>query len=1019
MRALRCSIVLATVCLLACEADGKPVACNETSPCGPDSVCRFGQCADSASVRLSVSAESAGADVPVAILDAAGTRCDMSTCDFAFGDPVVLRAGDAPGVRFSGWSGSPACVGTAAELVIDRLEDDLRCIANYTRRARVSGFIAGTPDGSGPGVIASSPAPSARCAASVCEVDFGEPVKLTAASRWGERFVGWSGQGCGDGDTPELIVTPIDGDITCVGTFVPRVTVKGTSFGAPAIISATSSTRGAVCDRSSCLLDRGGGVTLVAPPVVGHRFMGWSGTTRCVGWRSTLVLDSVDQAQVCVATYVKRVNVRGSANGAQPPPRVTALSTDAFAVCEGSECEIDRGGSAMLLASSARGYRLTGWSGAMCEQGTGPALQLVEIDSDVACVAEYRLGIAVMGAVVGAVGEVIASSSTPGAVCMRGGCVIDAGGDATLTAPTIDGHRFMGWEGDPGCESAALSITFPAVAESRTCFARYAPRFEVSGFATPLEGGSVRATADTPGARCSGAYCRVDGGSVQLEAIPNPGYRFAGFSGGPGCTGMETVLRVVEIAGNLRCQANFVGRVNLVARAQPESGGSVTIQPEGDAACLGGTCTIDRETRVNLTAMPSQGYTFIGWSGCAEGAEPSVVLPPLLVDTACTANFTAARYRVSTAVTPPTGGRVVALGSPGAGCDDGGCTVSADGVVTLTAMAAPGHRFVGWSGCATGTDPVLVRSALRSDELCRASFEPRVTVTTIAVPSAGGTTQASSGAATAICSPTSCEVSLGESVRIAATRAPGYRFVGWTGCTISETPTLELPDVRSALRCQANFEAERSAVSAVVAIGSGSVTASVDGVACPMNQCQVAPGVRVTLSARPDGGHQFAGWRDCPVEAARDQPENSVISAVGGVTCRASFDPLLQVSVAVAQPELGRVSVAASACEGSQCAVVRGSQAVLRAMPTQLGASFTNWTGAGCPLGSSLETSVTVGDNLHCIGNFVSPPPDAGTPIPALAALERALELPLLRILGQDAGMPRANVDAGVPPPTR
>jgi hypothetical protein len=905
--------------LCACsQSRGEELDCTDISQCTAGNVCLDGFCTAVDDAKLSASATSAGADVPVLVIDAQGNSCQASLCkDLPYGSQVTFRAAQAAGFRFTGWTGSPECVAGGLELVIPTLTRSTNCVANYVRRIKVSGHAAGSEAG----VTASSTDAFARCSGGSCEVDANSSVELTADQRFGERFDGWSGAGCGLDKTLVTTVKASGADLACVATFVARVVVSATAMNVDASIEVSAP--GGVCEREVarvfCTLDKGSSATLTAPAVKGFRFAGWSGSARCVGSDSVLTLSGLNEAQQCQGTYTSRVTVSGSSAGAEPPPAVTALSTDLYASCTGAACETDKSGSVTLLASSANGYRLTGWSGPACEAKTSAAVELKDVSQDLSCVANYVQGIAVIGAVVGAPGDVTASSSTPLAVCAGGGCIIDVGGDATLTAPSIAGYRFLGWDGDPGCASAASAVTLTGVSVSHTCYARFATRFLVRGSTSPAEGGSVRASSASPGATCTAESCTLDGGGeVALEALPAAGFRFSGWSGGGACTGSEATVRVPSVSGNVTCQANFIGRINAAATVAPATGGSVSAQSDAAAAaCVGAGCQVDLGSRVVFTAAPAAGFRFTGWSQCADSTAPVLTLEGLRRDTACQANFTPLRYSVSGTPTPAVGGAVAASATQGnPACSGATCTVDYDSDVSLTATPAEGYSFAGWSGCTgAGTAPTLAFPGVRADVSCQATFS-RIFFTVDGNAGNGGSVAISSGSAGSTCAGPRCTVPYGAEVVLTANAQTGFQFGGWSGCSTSAASPLTLSNVVASSACTATFTRQRFTVTGNAAPtdgGSVAATSSSAGATCTGASCGVDFGGTVALVATPQRGFSFAGWAGCSSSA---NASISVANVSANVGCQANFSRQRFAVIGSASPTgLGAVVASSTSAE--------------------------------------------------------------------------------------------------------
>ena len=60
------------------------------------------------------------------------------------------------------------------------------------------------------------------------------------------------------------------------------------------------------------------------------------------------------------------------------------------------------------------------------------------------------------------------------------------------------------------------------------------------------------------------------------------------------------------------------------------------------------------------------------------------------------------------------------------GCDaTNGCVVRYGGSFTLTAPTNPAYRFIGWTGCATSTNPILVLPNVSGPlPACVAQYQP-------------------------------------------------------------------------------------------------------------------------------------------------------------------------------------------------------------------------------------------------------------------------------------------------------
>ena len=204
------------------------------------------------------------------------------------------------------------------------------------------------------------------------------------------------------------------------------------------------------------------------------------------------------------------------------------------------------------------------------------------------------------------------------------------------------------------------------------------------------------------GQTCSASF--ASGTSVALTATPNSGSTFAGWSGACSGTGSCTVTIAANTSVTATFSASTSSPVQLTVQNAGTGAGTVTSSPSG--VNCGQTCSASfaSGTSVTLTATPSSGSTFGGWSGACTGTGACAVT--LTANTSVTATF-------NTATPPPvqltvqssgTGKGTVTSNPSGINC---GATCSASfasgASVTLTATPNTGSTFTGWSGACTGT----------------------------------------------------------------------------------------------------------------------------------------------------------------------------------------------------------------------------------------------------------------------------------------------------------------------------
>jgi len=386
----------------------------------------------------------------------------------------------------------------------------------------------------------------------------------------------------------------------------------------------------------------------------------------------------------------------------------------------------------------------------------------------------------------------------------------------------------------------------------------------------------------------TGAGTYSDGSQVNLQATPNAGWNFTGWSGA--CSGTGSCA--VTLDANKSVTASFTRqRFTLTANADPSAGGTV-----------GGAGTYDSGDSATLQATPSTGWSFTGWAGACSGTGSCVVTVD--ASKSVTASFTRQRFTLTANADPSAGGTV-----GGAGTYDSGDSA------TLLATPSTGWELTGWAGACSGTGSCGV--TMDSNKSVTAIFaRQRFTVTANADPSAGGTV---SGAGT---------YDSGDSATLQATPSSGWDFTGWSGaCGGTGSCAVTLDSNKSVT---ASFTRQRFTLTANAdptiggTVGGSGTYDSGDG---------------ATLQATPSSGWAFAGW-----SGACSGTGSCVVSMDSDQAVTARFTQEQHTLTATASPSNGGTI----AGPGTYAA---GIQVTVEATPN-LGWAFVGWAGACSGTGS-------------------------------------------------------------------
>ena len=234
--------------------------------------------------------------------------------------------------------------------------------------------------------------------------------------------------------------------------------------------------------------------------------------------------------------------------------------------------------------------------------------------------AEFGLGPLLLLTVIkaGTGSGTVISSNVPGINC-GADCseLYSTGRKVTLTPTAAADSVFSGWSGDADCSDGMVTM----MNAPKTCIATFTglpQTLTVTKAGTGTGTVSSAPAGITCGADCTEAYAYNT--VVVLTPTPAVGSAFAGWSGHPDCADGSVTMTAAKT-----CKATFntAPRQTLTVTKAGTGTGTVTSAPIGincGADCMEAYLY---NTVVVLTATPTMGSAFDGWSGhpdCSDGA---------------------------------------------------------------------------------------------------------------------------------------------------------------------------------------------------------------------------------------------------------------------------------------------------------------------------------------------------------------------------------------------------------------
>lgn len=351
-----------------------------------------------------------------------------------------------------------------------------------------------------------------------------------------------------------------------------------------------------------------------------------------------------------------------------------------------------------------------------------------------------------------------------GATCML---TVTSGTVVTLTASPAPNNTLTDWGGACPAGSSTCAVTVNGNQTVSATFNTSSANPSLSFTFAGTGAGSIT---------CNGGVCNATypwGTSVTVSSVANVNSSFAGWDGA-GCSGTADCTIVLWADTQLTATFNLLPVTAQLTVNQAGSGtGIVTSAPAG--INCGATCSANYSggTSVTLTATPSSGSTFAGWTG-GGCAGIGTCVGTLNANMTVTATFN---------TVPPTVTFSLTTSGTGTGtvtCNGAACQPSYPSGTALTIVATPAvtSLFSGWGGdCAASGTTATCNLTVNANTTVTAAFN--LPTLSVVVAGTGSVTSIPAG----IDCGATCMASFnkGTSITLSATPVAGMTFSGWSG----------------------------------------------------------------------------------------------------------------------------------------------------------------------------------------------------------------------------------------------
>jgi hypothetical protein len=476
--------------------------------------------------------------------------------------------------------------------------------------------------GTGTGTVTSSPAGincGATCAFAFTE---GAVVTLTASPAAGTAPVVWSG--CETITVEKKCKVTMSTAKTVKATFdlaqrELKVTKAGTGTG-----TVTSSPAGIECP-GKCSTTFTNGTVVILSAVSGPNTLPvvWTGCTKVIAENKCEA--SMIAAKAITATFnLNQVELKVAKTGTGTG---TVKSTPAGIEC-GAKCtaKFGEGSTATLSGTPGASTEAVVWSGCDSVNAENKCLVTMSGAKEVSATfnhPQFPLSVSKVGPGSGTVTSTVAGISC-GPTCTAG---FDKESTVVLTSVSGFNSEVALWS---GCDTViAENKCEVKISAARAVTATYGPKAGVPVYTVTVARtgtGTGTVTSSPTGIQC-GSTCSTEvvaKATLALTAVAAEGSVFDHWSGG-GCTGAGTCEKSITTTRTVKAVFTAAGTRTLSIALAGTGTGSVKSKAAGIDCTSSCSPQVLAGKKVTLSAKPTAGSSFSGWSGACNGVGPCKV----------------------------------------------------------------------------------------------------------------------------------------------------------------------------------------------------------------------------------------------------------------------------------------------------------------------------------------------------------------------------------------------------------